>query len=606
MCGISGIISKNDEPVSRELIQKFNNAVTHRGPDGDDVILGSNFALGHRRLRILDLSENGRQPMVYQDKVWLTFNGEVYNYLEIKKELVRKGYAFRSTSDTEVILAAYLEWGIDCVKRFNGMWAFILFDQSKQVLFICRDRFGVKPLYYTEHNHKLYFGSELKQLAYAREKNVVDEYMLLQKLVCHLENHHERTMFKDIYSLPPSSYMVYDLSAHAFEIKRYYEIAQSRELGLLTESESAEALESILQRSISLRLRSDVRVGTCLSGGIDSSFVSAVASKQYTQDASHKFMAINAKSIQKSRDESSYAKQVADYLNLDLRVVEPSYEDFKNSVDDVVLSQDEPFGSPSMFMGFNVFKKARQEGCIVMLNGQGGDEILLGYERYFVADLLQHKGFSKIHAAYNYYRNSRLRVNQTLLFILYFGSAFLRKMKLKHSSHVKTKCLDTVDFSFIEEYARRSDDIFELQKFEIEKIQLPKLLRYEDRNSMVSSIETRLPFLDYNVVETALSLKNEYKIKDGWSKYILRKITEKYVPNEIAWRKNKFGFESPEEMWLEAHRDTMINEIKDSELLRHYTQVDKVVKDFDSLPNWDKWLYYNTAVWARVFNIRLA
>jgi asparagine synthase (glutamine-hydrolysing) len=602
MCGISGIISKENIPINPSWLKQLNDAASHRGPDGYGEYFGKNFALAHRRLKILDLSENGKQPMSYED-LTITFNGEIYNYIEVKQELVKKNYSFKSTSDTEVILAAYKEWGTDCLAKFNGMWAFALFDASKNILFIARDRFGVKPLHYAWHNNHLLFSSEIKQILALKTVRKVDEYMFLQKLVCHLENHEARTFFKDILTLPPSHYMVYDLNRHAISINKYYSVSFRSEYSGLNLMDAQKLTHQLLQQSIHLRLRSDVAVGTCLSGGLDSSLVSALASAAYRTETNKQFIAINAKSIQKNRDESAYASQVASHLDLNIHYVEPTYSDFSENVDQLVYTQEEPFGSPSMFMGYFVFKKAKDVNCTVMLNGQGGDEVLLGYERYFVPLLHGLKGMEKARAAVNYYKNSRLNLIQTLLYILYFGSFQIRRKKLLTTSHAKKQFLDATDFGFIKTYADLSRNIFELQNFELSSIQLPKLLRYEDRNSMAHSIETRLPFLDYNVVEAALSIAGQHKIKDGWSKYVLRKIASEYLPGEISWRKNKFGFEAPEDIWLKMHQEKMVKEIKDSSLIDKFCNQKTLLKNFNFLSNWDKWLYYNIAVWERVFNI---
>jgi asparagine synthase (glutamine-hydrolysing) len=323
--------------------------------------------------------------MCYLDKYWITYNGEVYNYIEIREELKAAGYHFKSDSDTEVILAAYDYWGFECFSKFNGMWAFALHDIQKNIVVFSRDRFGIKPLYYKETEHEFTFGSEIKQLLNKDSGNKVNPDVLLESMVTYIDNHTEETYFKDVFSLPQSSYMIYDLTTHERHIQKYYHLS-AKKINV-SDQEFITTFKNTFSDSVKLRLRSDVKVGTSLSGGLDSSSIAALASDEYTKKASERFVAINAKSIDESNDESAYAKIVADHKNLDLHVVMPTYEDFLKTIDDVVYTQDEPFGSPSMFMGWHVFQKAKKLGCTVMLNGQGADEILLGYERYFTSFL---------------------------------------------------------------------------------------------------------------------------------------------------------------------------------------------------------------------------
>lgn len=606
MCGISGIIDLSTRHIPEEKIKKMNDLVSHRGPDGEGFYYDDFIALGHRRLSIIDLSSAGKQPMVYDfGSLILTFNGEIYNYIEVRSELIKIGYTFSSATDSEVILAAYKEWGRDCVTRFNGMWAICIYDRNKKELFLSRDRFGIKPLYFSKIGQQFVFGSEIKQLLLFQKKVQINEYMLLQKLVCHLENHTNLTLFENVHSLQPGHNLIYDLQTGSYTINRYYILKRDLSIGGLDLEQSTLSFKEAFENSIKLRLRSDVTVGTCLSGGLDSSAVALFSSGLHRINSIEKFQAINAKSTEKARDESQYAEMVANHLDLELHVVEPQYEDFLNSMDRVLLSQEEPFGSPSMFMGYHVFKKAREINCTVMLNGQGGDEILLGYERYFVPALHNMSLYRKIVDSYKYYSNSRLSLIHTLAYHFYFGSYSVRKTKLIKSSYVKNNCIDSTDFSPLKEIVESGDDIFSMQVNEITKSQLPKLLRYEDRNSMAHSIETRLPFLDYKVVEAALSIKPEFKINEGWSKFILRNMIEQDLPNEIVWRKQKFGFESPENQWLTGFQEGMKTEIKKSQIIEKYCNRSSLLRNFTSLGHWDKWLYFNIARWEKLFGIEL-
>uniref|UniRef100_A0A4W5LD91 Asparagine synthetase [glutamine-hydrolyzing] n=1 Tax=Hucho hucho TaxID=62062 RepID=A0A4W5LD91_9TELE len=394
MCGISGIINKNGTKVDKEEIQGINDLIAHRGPDDEGFYFEQNFAFGHRRLSILDLSSDGHQPMHYLHKYVISYNGEVYNYIEIKEELINSGYIFHSHTDTEVILASYDKWGEECVNRFNGMWAFAIYDKEKEIIFCSRDRFGVKPFYYTQVRDKFVFGSEIKQL---------------------LEFYEDRyTFFENILKLEQSHNLIYNLKTNSFKIKRYFDIEFDKELNNLNEIESIEYIKNNLENAIELRLRSDVKVGTCLSGGLDSSSIAAIAAKKYFKKTNERFIAIHAKSIEEKTDESKYAREVAEYCNLDMIEIEPNLEDIKENIEEVVYTQEEPFGSPSIIMQYFVMKKAKEIGCTVLLDGQGGDETLLGYERYYPAYLLSLNLWDMIKGFFNSSKNSKLTLKQLI------------------------------------------------------------------------------------------------------------------------------------------------------------------------------------------------
>jgi asparagine synthase (glutamine-hydrolysing) len=306
-----------------------------------------------------------------------------------------------------------------------------------------------------------------------------------------------------------------------------------------------------------------------------------------------------------ANDESRYAKLVAYETSLDLNIVKPDYEDFVKTIDDVVHTQEEPFGSPSMFMGWHVFKKAREMNCTVMLNGQGGDEVLLGYERYFASAISPKRPLKFISQIIYQSRNSRLSLIRTFANYFYFNFANLRIARLKKKSYVKSGCRSDKYFKYVRLSADAFNDPEQLQKFELSTQQLPHLLRYEDRNSMRHSIETRLPFLDYRLVEFAISLPLSIKIRNGWTKYILRKSCEGVLPYSIVWRKNKFGFEAPERIWLKNYHDQMLAEIGSSKLLEHYCDLNALKRNFSGVSLRDKWMYFNIARWETIYKVEI-
>lgn len=597
------MVNKNNQPVSKELLGQMNDLIFHRGPDDEGFYYDRMVGLGHRRLSIIDLSERGHQPMSYRDKWWITYNGEIYNYLEIREELMKLGYNFHSDSDTEVILAAYAQWGSACLEKFNGMWSFAIYDQERNRLFISRDRFGIKPFYYINTGEHFAFGSEIKQLLSLQPKVSVNKSVLVESLVTHIDNHTAETYFEGVYSLPQGGYMYYDLETHEMEIQSFYELKINPTYRDLSQAEAVETLKDLLEDAIKLRMRSDVTVGTCLSGGLDSSSISAVASQIYHHPEGKKFTAINAKSIDSWNDESGFAKQVSDHLDLDMYSVAPGTEDFIKRIDELVYTQEEPFLSPSMFMGWHVFQEARQRGCKVMLNGQGGDETLLGYERYFSAFLKSLGLYPLLRESYFQFKNSRLGFFQPIQYYFYFTNANLRIKRLRSKSFVKKELIDHFDFEHVRKSAKAYRSIFDMQKSEISVLQLPHLLRYEDRNSMRHSIETRLPFLDYRLVEFAVSIPSSYKIRDGWTKDVLRRAISDKLPQEIVWRKNKFGFEAPERIWLNAYREEMQKVVAQSALLNEVCDMERLPDGYSKLPLSDQWLYFNVAKWEEVFKI---
>ena len=600
MCGIAGIVNILGGAVADGDIKSMTDAAAHRGPDGFGYYHDRHLALGHRRLSILDLSPAGAQPMHFNDQYVIVYNGEIYNFIEVREVLLKKGYQFKSGSDTEVILAAYDCWKNECVNYFNGMWAFCIYDIKAERLFCSRDRFGVKPFYYSLSQNAFRFGSEIKQILVDGRKSAANMKVLANYLVLGIEDYNEETFFHNIFKLMPGHNLIFDLKSNTYETVRYYSITIDPAISSLDMEKSTTLFLNELTRSVTYRLRSDVKVGTCLSGGLDSSMIAALASQLYAKESSAKFTAITATSSDSTNDETIYAESVASKCDLDWITTAPSTSDFKNSINEVVHTQEEPFGSPSVFMQYFVMKKAAEAGCPVLLDGQGGDETLLGYARYYPSYLMSLKGLKKVRGWINSSRNS----GQTRLGVLknyfYFTNANVRmRWQLLRSNFLKKDFLNLVSTSIISNMAASYTDIRKLQEFELATTQLPHLLRYEDKNSMHFSIETRLPFLDYKLVELSLSLNNDFKIRDGYSKYILRKSSEGLLPEEISWRKNKIGFEAPSSTWLKE-KGFMYEAIKKSKLL---------LSIMESVPNLDSdltllWRLYNIAKWEEVFDVK--
>jgi asparagine synthase (glutamine-hydrolysing) len=600
MCGISGIINKSGSPVTHDEIRSINDLIAHRGPDGRGLFFADNFAIGHRRLAILDISSAGHQPMTYSDKYVITFNGEIYNYLELKEQLCLEGYVFESKTDTEVILAAYDKWGDDCVKRFNGMWAFALYDKEREVIFCSRDRFGVKPFYYSDTAEKFVFGSEIKQvLVGGRGAAIANMRVVRDFLVEGYHGHSNETFFHGIYSLRAGHNLIFSVKTNSFREVRYYSLGIRPGLSELDEKSATELFLTDLKRSVNYQLRSDVKVGVCLSGGLDSSSIAGLSSIIYNAGSMGRMQAIHAKSSEKEMDESGYAQELATRSNIELSVIEPTAEEFISAIDEVVYFQEEPFSTPSIFMQYFVFQKAKRMGCKVMLDGQGSDEILLGYERYYSAHLLSMATFRAIRELFLIENNSRLSLRAILANLVYFSVSGIRIRNLKRKfCFLKEEY--TKYFPNIMKLTKGVRDIREMQKMEIEFFQLPHLLRYADRNSMRHSIEARVPFLDHQLVETCYGISNELKIKNGWTKHILRVAMNGLVSRNILWRKNKFGFEAPEASWINEVSGSMELAISQSRLLEKMC-LNRL--DFKKIDRATFWKLYSIAKWEAIYSV---
>jgi asparagine synthase (glutamine-hydrolysing) len=598
MCGISGIINLNNTPVDYEVLKKMNDIVHHRGPDDEGFFIHKNVGLGHRRLAIIDLSASGNQPMHYLDRYTIVYNGEIYNFLELKKQLIARGYIFKSKSDTEVILAAYDCWQETCVNYFNGMWAFAIFDKKEHKLFCSRDRFGVKPFYYVFQNQEFYFASEIKQfLACKYIKKLPNQAVMLQFLILNSCELTEETFFESIYKLPASHNLTLDLKSGKHIIKRYYEIELKPNYQNLNFDDALENFTALFEDSVRLRLISDVKVGTCLSGGLDSSSIAAFAANIYNKDTG-KFSAITAKTEGKF-DESDYAKKVVDYHNLDWHISNEDKNKFASEIDKILYFQEEPIVTPSVFLQYNVMKLARKSNIPVLLDGQGGDETLLGYAKYIPASIKGVSVKNQISAIFQLKKNYNLSYKYLLLNQLYFSNFRIRQQKLLHFAHyigLNKKLINDIDWTYIKEYAASNNNLFSLQKLEIEHTTLPSLLRYEDKNSMAHSVETRLPFLDYRLLEFNLSINSNHKIQKGYSKFILRKSVENSLPDDIVWRKNKFSFNISDDTW--SYSSNIDKVISESVLFKEMN-----LKNLNSLPKnaFSRWRLYSLANWHRIF-----
>jgi len=591
VCGIAGIVAPSG--VRPELLTRMSRAIEHRGPDGAGYLLhrvGTPLAVSaavdeplegrrpatvgfaHRRLAIIDLTERSDQPMVdVERRCALLYNGELYNYVELRAELEREGHRFTSSGDTEVVLRAYRQWGPACVERFVGMWALALLDTEEERLFLSRDRFGIKPLYYAAVRGQLRFASEIKALLAGDDmepepnEDVVRRFMLLGRVDASGE-----TFVRGISQLPPAHSAVISLrEPTTVRAQRYWSPPHSADPA--SERDAADEFATLLREAVRVHTRSDVPVGTCLSGGLDSSAIVCVAEAlrgegEMPSFAHHGFGYVPHDAAYSER---SYMDEVVRQTGIEMTYVQDVPERVLDVIPAVARQQDEPFGTASIIAQWFVFEAAAQAGLKVMLDGQGADEVLGGYHAYLpmVARthlqnwrLLRYVRFAAEHRRLlGAGPLSRSDIVATAVpGVRRLGRS--RERTLTAAAATLTPAFRGGDWHHVDEGLLEPRSINEILARATE-IQLPALLRFEDRNSMAHSIEARVPFLDHRLVEFAFRLPGEEKIHGATTKHVLREATRGLLPEPIRTRADKIGFRAdPGITWAFAarHRDALL------------------------------------------------
>lgn len=633
MCGIFGILS--NDALDPLYARRMSEVLRHRGPDDEgfvafageriqplkgedtpaevaqklqltmgmlDITAHDGFSgfLGHRRLSIQDLSERGHQPMSYLDRYWIVFNGEVYNFIEIRNELQAYGYSFKSNSDTEVVLAAYDKWGVDCQRKFNGMWGFILYDKLNRNVFISRDRFGVKPFYFHQAPGIFAFASEPKAILETglvkRSPNIsyIEDFLATGP-----DESGERTAFQDILRINPSHYVhcsVDDLVSGHFEQRQYWTLTPNCSREKFDEEKArqyaARYLE-ILEDAVRVRLRADVKTGSALSGGLDSSsivyLVNKIQREQGLHDHQETFSCVYTKPEESHCDESRYIDDLAATLTVKSHKIEPRWEDVPVEHDRVTWAMDTPFANSSM-SGWHTYKLIQQNKIKVTLEGQGADEQMSGYLGYIyiylaslslielareAAAFIRVPGTAK-HVAAGIVFNLLMRIG------LYPAANFIYK-KITKSRKDLDRCLNE----------RLVSDSM---------TGLVNLLHYGDRVSMAHSIESRMPFLDYRLAEFLASVPACYKMHNGWTKYLARRAFDGLLPDHICWRKDKMGWPVPEKLWLGGPlRDWFGKTVAGSNLVSYFVSRRGGSLQSDRLP--ESFYYLNLAAWQEKFSV---
>ncbi len=665
MCGIAALFS-SEPALLGELARKMATAVRHRGPDGEGFVTFSArdfaatalggpdtstavyaaqlayapeqhaesirdavVALGHRRLSIIDVGATGHQPMCTSDRrYWIVFNGEIYNHVELRAELEKLGYAFVSHSDTEVILNAYREWGERCLDRFNGMFAFVLVDRTTRRVFVARDRFGVKPLYvWRSPQGFVAIGSEIKQFStlpgWYPQANGQRAYEFLN---WGWLDHTEQTLFDGVSQLRGGEciHCSLDELLASLPIKRWYELSSRSFQG--SPEDATDEFRELFTDAVRLRLRADVPVGSCLSGGIDSSSIVCVANQLLrTASATCKQNTFSACSKVKRYDERHFIDVVVANTGVRGHYVYPDLDALFETVDDMTWHQDEPFGSTSIYAQWHVFKLAADANVRVLLDGQGADELLAGYYTFFaphLAGLLVNGRWGAL--------LQELRAVKRLHGVGFFGATEymanallpdtlrqpLRKFAGKSSSAPSwfdkdRFASDERDPALTGRY--RTTSVNQMAQSLLTDTSVPKLLHWADRSSMAHSVESRLPFLDFRLVEFLMGLPPEAKLWKGTTKKVLREAMRGTLPEPIRTRMDKMGFVTPEETWIRQDAtarfraelgravDASQGMLKPA-ALRHFDAVISGAKPFD----FRIWRMISFGAWLRRFDVRVS
>ncbi|HVM87222.1 MAG TPA: asparagine synthase (glutamine-hydrolyzing) [Puia sp.] len=562
MCGIAGIISINPNNITESRLKKMTGALAHRGPDGEGFWknASANIGLGHRRLAIIDLGNNASQPMHYLDRYTIIHNGEIYNYIELKQEMLKKGYQFKTSSDTEVILATYDFYKEECVMHFDGMFAFAIWDEKEQMLFCARDRFGEKPFYYSFDQDRFLFASEAKGLWAAGVEKKINNPLLLNYLALgYAQTPVDKTItfYQEIFSLPPSHYLTLKFLGFTFDIHCYWDCDKEKQISI-SENEAIEKLQELFLMSVKKRLRSDVAIGTSLSGGIDSS--SVVVSARELREGSFSQKTFSAIFPGFEKDESSFINIMNKKLHLENYATTPTADDLVYNFEKICYHQEMPFSSSSVFAQYKVSELAQKNNIKVLLDGQGADEIFGGYTKYihwYLQELIKSKPAAGFRELILFKKN---KTDFTWNRRNYLAAIFPAQTAIQLEKNEVKKILKNKDIteSFKHQFLDRPSiykpivtKLNDMLYFNTFQMGLEELLVYADRNSMAHGIETRLPFLSHELVEFVFSLPAAFKIHNGFTKYILRKTFENKLPGEIIWRSEKIGFETPQKLWMQ-------------------------------------------------------
>jgi asparagine synthase (glutamine-hydrolysing) len=588
----------------------MNQSNKNRGPDDSGIYLNEKVSLGQNRLSIIDLSDNGHQPMSNADgTLWIIYNGEIYNFNGIKEQLINQGHKFVSKTDTEVVLHAYEQFGFDCLKIFNGMWAFCIYDSKKELLFLARDQYGIKPLYYKKDSENIIFSSTISAILDHDIESKPNPKEIMNYLSYNIEDWNEDTFFIDIKRILPGNYAVFDLAKRDLVISKW----NNRPNTSSTEKPNDRDLRSKFIESVKLRTISDVSIGACLSGGIDSSAIVSILDQQLEDS----FSTYSLVAPGFSRDESKYIDIINSRCHTTPHKTELELNIFFKDIADFVYYQEEPVPGMSCFAQYQVMKLAYENRAKVLLDGQGGDEILGGYSYYF--------SYYFIELLYNFklYKllkevgsNLILNKQKSQMYPLLLWAFLMIPDKLKFGVWSKFN-ENWINKDYLVETCGRNGDprwyqknLRDIQSMSLYQTSIPELLRYEDKNAMRFSIESRPPFLDPNFIEYCNNLSMSQMISGGITKSIFRDAMDGIVPNEILARRDKIGFEAPvDNLFRDPRMILLCNSIFNSENFRSRPywipeKVEQLLNNHISrrVSAGDKlWKILTTELWLQIF-----
>ena len=591
MCGINGFTWR-DVP----LIEKMNSVLTHRGPDDQGIYTDDKISFGGVRLSILDLSPSGRQPMCNEDEtVWILHNGEVYNFMQLREELEKK-HIFRSNTDTEVILHAYEEWGKDCIKKFNGMWAFAIYDKKNSILFLSRDRFGIKPLYYIHSKKGFIFSSEIKGILQHDSERIPNDKIIYEYLALNLLDHSRETFFNNIYRLMPGENLTYDISRKTYTCEKWFNLKP--ESGDHSFNQAVKTLQTLFSDSVKYRLIADVDVGSCLSGGVDSSALVCTMNRLRSKKSKTFSLVFPGSKI----DETLYIDEVVKSTGVKSYRVTPTVKDLIADLYDLIETQEEPFNSLSIYGQYKVMELAHNNNMKVLLDGQGGDELFAGYPgyyRYYLLDCLKHFRLGEFFRI--------LKKKKDINFILFLGKVLLMRVSISRKllQYIQFKNLKVLTDFYYDTLFKEKNGLNQALFHDLTRYSIPQLLRYEDKNSMRWSIEARVPFLDYRIAAFVTGLPPHYKLHCV-TKYIFRASMEGFVPEKILKRQDKIGFAVPDAEWMETPEFAeLFTKIMKSPLFRSrkYWKHEEVENLYIHRKGSAKilWKILNVELWLRIF-----
>lgn len=610
MCGVFGAINLNAYfgDGDYEKFAKLNDMTYYRGPDASgDLAINLkkqsvankkefDVFLGHRRLSIIDLSEEANQPLTDGKGAWIIYNGEIFNYVELRKELIEKGHIFKTKSDTEVILKIYDEYGDSGFAKLNGMWAFVVVDVRNKRVILSRDRFSIKPLYLTKMQNKIYFASEIKQLLPLVDKKEINNDVMFTYLNQGLIDYSEKTFYRYIDKVKPKTSLVIQMDTGEIKEKQYWDYYQEE---ITSIKDAEEKFRDLFIDSVKIRLRSDVKLAGLLSGGLDSSAIAVIANRIQGGN----FETYSVISNDERYSEEKFIDIVSGDKGIDNYKLCCESDEIMGSLLDVIYHNDEPFGGFSAVAHYKLIERLKKEtGLKVVLSGQGGDEILMGYLKFFFFNVknLISKGcvaqaLKEVFLSF---------VKKTAVWQFNFGEA------KRYIPFVAGKG----DKSFLRikgtlEPIHECSDLRNRQRMDIDRYSVPNLTHYEDRNAMAHSTEIRLPFLDYRLVNFLTNIPIHMKLNGGWSKYILRSALSE-LPEEIRWRKDKQGFITPESIWLKKNFNNLIREVFNGSSLSKMGIIDdkEFFKYYDRFLKGDRSIWYIgisrvliAELWARKF-----